>query len=45
MNKILINIDSRQRNILYYPNSNYFKLGNESESDLNFYNYLNFNLL
>ena len=42
MNKILINIDSRQRNILFYPNSNYFKLGNESESDLNFYNYLNF---
>ena len=42
MNKILINIDSRQRNVEYYPNSNYFKLGNESESDLNFYNYLNF---
>ena len=42
MNKILINIDSRQRNTLYYPNSNYFKLGNESESDVNFYNHLNF---
>ena len=31
MNKILINIDSRQRNILFYTNSNYFKLGNESK--------------
>jgi hypothetical protein len=42
MNKILINIDSRQRNTEYYPDSNFFKIGNESDSDVNFYNYLNF---
>jgi hypothetical protein len=42
MDKILINIDSRQRNINAYPDPCFFKIGNESESPSNFNNYINF---
>ena len=42
MEKILINIDSRQRDYNLYPSSSFFRVGADSQPNSNFANLINF---
>ena len=42
MEKILINLDSRHRDINLYPTSSFFRIGSDDQNNSNYSNYLNF---
>lgn len=42
MEKILINIDSRQRDLTLYPSSSYFRIGYDDDNTTNYGNFINF---